>query len=291
MHNREKTHAEQAALQTRIQELELENARLSKELKERKSLDYPLWKSKAEYHYLELFEYSDQPWGIGFPDRRLGYVNSAFERLVGYSKKELESIDWMETLTPPEWRRVEQEKLEELLKTDVPVRYEKEYIGKDGRRVPIELFVHLFRDGKFTPRWTFWLAVLLLPLTFLIAFDIDIVLNPNHWSGPLYLVPNILFVGGALYSVIYRYRHMENIDQKRALRWYVWGISSLVVVYFINLLMTDIYYWIAGQSLFQGNSAGLTYVLLNEPIWFACEAFFAVGVALSVFGNHLLEEK
>lgn len=153
------------------------------------------------------------------------------------------------------------------------------------------IVIYTFPDGRFTPHWTRLLAILLVPLTFLVAFDIDIFLNPGNWPGPLYLLPNILFVGGGLYSVIYRYRHMENIDQKRALRWYVWGISSLVVVYFINLLMTDIYYWIAGQSLFQSNSAGLTCVLLNEPIWFACETFFAVGVALSVFGNHLLEEK
>jgi hypothetical protein len=151
------------------------------------------------------------------------------------------------------------------------------------------IVISTFPNGKFTPRWTLWLAILLLPLTFLIAFNIDIVLNPNNWPGPLYLVPNILFVGGGLYSVIHRYRYTVESEQKQALRWYVWGLSSLVIVYFLNLLLTDIYYWIAGQSLFQSTSAGLTYVLINEPIWFACEAFFAGGVALSVFRDHLLE--
>jgi hypothetical protein len=55
------------------------------------------------------------------------------------------------------------------------------------------------------------------------------------------------------------------------------------------LLVTDVYYWIAGQSLFQSTSAGLTYVFINEPIWFACETLFAVCLALSVFRNRLLE--
>ena len=151
------------------------------------------------------------------------------------------------------------------------------------------IVIYTFPDGKFTPRWTFWLAILLLPLTFLIAFNIDIVLNPDNWPGPLYLVPNILFVGGGLYSVIYRYRHTVEFEQKQAMRWYVWGISSLVIVYFLNLLVTDIYYWIAGHSLFQSTNASLTYILINEPIWFACEAFFALGVAFSVFRDHLLE--
>jgi hypothetical protein len=151
------------------------------------------------------------------------------------------------------------------------------------------IVIYTFPDGKFRPRWVLWLAILLLPLTFLIAFDIDSSLNPNTWPGPLYLVPNIVFVGGGLFAVLYRYKHTAGFEQKQALRWYTWGIALLIVVYFINLLVTDIYYWIAGQSLFQTTGAGLAYVLINEPIWFACEAFFAIGLALSVFRNRLLE--
>ena len=151
------------------------------------------------------------------------------------------------------------------------------------------IVIYTFPNGKFTPRWTLWLAVLLLPLTFIMAFDIDIFLNPGNWPGPLYLLPNLLFIGGGLFAVLYRYRHTQELEQKRAMRWYVWGISTLVVVYFINLLVTDIYYLIVGHSLFQSIGSSLTYVLLNEPIWFACETFFAIGLALSVFRDNLLE--
>jgi hypothetical protein len=152
------------------------------------------------------------------------------------------------------------------------------------------IVIYTFPDGKFTPRWTIWLAILLVPLAFFLAFNIDIVLNPSNWPGPLYLVPNVLFIGGGLFAVIYRYRQTMKFEQKRALRGYVWGISSLVIVYFINLLMTDIYYLIAGHSLFQSTGARLTYVLLNEPIWFACEAFLAIGLALAVFRDNLIVE-
>lgn len=151
------------------------------------------------------------------------------------------------------------------------------------------IVIYAFPDGKFTPRWTHWLAVLLLPLTFIMAFNIDIFLNPGNWPGPLYLLPNILFVSGGLYAVIYRYRHTLETEQKRAMRWYVLGISSLVIIYLLNLLVTDVYYLIAGQSLFQTTSAALTYVLINEPIWFACEVFFAIGLALAVFRDNLIE--
>ena len=153
------------------------------------------------------------------------------------------------------------------------------------------IVIYTFPDGRFTPRWTLWLTILLVPLAFLMAFDIDIFLNPSNWPDPLYLLPNMLFIGGGLYAVIYRYSHTVYLKHKQAMRWYVWGISFLVVIYFINLLMTDIYYLIAGHPLFQSNSSSLMYVLLNEPIWFACETFFALGLAFSVFKDGLLKDQ
>ncbi|MGA2401961.1 MAG: PAS domain S-box protein, partial [Syntrophobacteraceae bacterium] len=54
---------------------------------------------------------------------------------------------------PPEWLPIEQLKLEELHLTDKPVRYEKEYIRKDGSRVPVELLVHLVTDSVGAPQY------------------------------------------------------------------------------------------------------------------------------------------
>ena len=73
------------------------------------------------------------------------------------------------------------------------------------------------------------------------------------------------------------------------MRWYVVGISLLICMYFVILILTDIYPLLTGQDLFQSYSAALRYVLVNEPLWFALETFFAVGLALSVFRDKLLE--
>jgi PAS domain S-box-containing protein len=99
----------------------------------------------------DLLERSDQPFGIGYPDGRLGFINPAFERLTGYSRKELEAMDWANVLTPIQWRSGERARLEELQGTGQPVRYEKEYIRKDGSLVPIELLVHLIKDDQGQP--------------------------------------------------------------------------------------------------------------------------------------------
>ena len=99
----------------------------------------------------DLLNRSEQPFGVGYPDGRLGIVNPAFERLTGYSAHELRTMDWATVLTPSEWRESEQKSLEELHHRGLPVRYEKEYIRKDGSRVPIELLVHLVKDLSGNP--------------------------------------------------------------------------------------------------------------------------------------------
>jgi len=99
----------------------------------------------------DILEYSSQPFGMGYPDGSMGLVNRAFELLTGYSKEELKSADWSLNLTPPEFRKLENEKLDELNRSGKPVKYEKEYIRKNGTRVPIELLVNLVKDTDGNP--------------------------------------------------------------------------------------------------------------------------------------------
>ena len=108
---------------------------------------------KNEALLASLLENSSQPFGVGYPDGRLGLVNKAFEELTGYSKEELKNTDWSEILTPHEFKDMENEKLKELQRTGQPVKYKKEYIRKDGSRVPIELLVHLVKNRDNTPKY------------------------------------------------------------------------------------------------------------------------------------------
>ncbi len=85
---------------------------------------------------------------IGYPDGRLGMCNSAYQTITGYSEEELKHIDWNKVMTPPEWEAAETAKLQELHQTKKPVQYEKEYIRKDGTRIPIELVVNPRFDDK-----------------------------------------------------------------------------------------------------------------------------------------------
>jgi PAS domain S-box-containing protein len=119
----------------------------SEDISERKRNERLLIESQRENTFLaDLIRTSEQPMAVGYLDGRLELVNTAFEALTGYSAEELQGINWATVLTPPEWLDVEREKLSELLHTGQSIRYEKEYIRKNGTRVPVEVLANLKTD-------------------------------------------------------------------------------------------------------------------------------------------------
>ncbi len=113
---------------------------------------------KSNKFLADLIRLGSQPVGVGYPDGRIGLVNSALEQLTGYSMEELQSIHWAMDLTPPDWLPMERARLEELHRTGEPVRYEKEYIRKNGAHVPVEILVHLVTDPDGKPAYYSYLT-------------------------------------------------------------------------------------------------------------------------------------
>src|SRR5262249_48882984 len=69
-------------------------------------------------------------------------ANDVFLDMVGYTRAELEAgrLRWPD-LTPPEWTEVDAQALEALQIQGTCKPFEKEYLHKSGRRVPILLGV------------------------------------------------------------------------------------------------------------------------------------------------------
>ncbi|MFM9268219.1 PAS domain S-box protein [Tychonema sp. BBK16] len=67
-------------------------------------------------------------------------ANGAFLNTVDYTRDDLLSgrINWQE-MTPPEYRSLDEEKLAELARNSKLLPFEKEYIRRDGSRVPVLL--------------------------------------------------------------------------------------------------------------------------------------------------------
>jgi PAS domain S-box-containing protein len=123
-------------VQERTAELTAKNEELAKEIVERKRVEEALLRSERRFRRL-----ADS--GI------LGIIsttvkgdildaNQAFLDMLGYTAEEIRSghPNWAD-LTPPEWRVLDDRANEQLREHGVAVPWEKEYICKDGRRVPI----------------------------------------------------------------------------------------------------------------------------------------------------------
>jgi PAS domain S-box-containing protein len=75
-------------------------------------------------------------------------ANEAFLRLVGYTREDLKAgrINWR-AMTPPEYAELDRKALEEIAASGICTTYEKEYIRKDGSRVPVLIGAAAFEDN------------------------------------------------------------------------------------------------------------------------------------------------
>lgn len=98
-----------------------------------------------------------QPFLIVSPGGRINGCNKAFCELTGYTEDELKKLRWDLDLTPPEWRPKEAEILELLCRDGEPRVYRKEYLHKNGSRIPVELVTHVVtdHDGKVQHYYAF----------------------------------------------------------------------------------------------------------------------------------------
>lgn len=122
---------------------------VSVDITARKRVEEALDQSRREAALLtDLLERSSQPFALADRDVNLSSCNAAFLDLVGYTREKIKAVDWGKDLTPAEWQETDLNALAALHTTGQPVRYEKEFIRKDGTRVPVELFIHLVRDEE-----------------------------------------------------------------------------------------------------------------------------------------------
>jgi len=94
----------------------------------------------------DLLQNSSQPFAIIYRGGRISMCNAAFRNLLGYTEEEFTEIANINSITPLEWAEYENDNINKLLQTGEPVRFEKEYIRKDGSRIPVEIFLHMSKD-------------------------------------------------------------------------------------------------------------------------------------------------
>lgn len=76
-------------------------------------------------------------------------ANDGFLAMIGYSREELlsGSVRWGD-MTPPEWRHLDEDAIEQLKVSGKTRPWEKEYIRKDGSRMPILVGVAMLDESE-----------------------------------------------------------------------------------------------------------------------------------------------
>ncbi len=133
----------------RAEAAQLANARLEREIAERKRVERELL--DGEERFRSAFE--EAPFGLCLAalDGRLMQVNETFCQLVGRSAEELLSSGW-QALTHPDDLAISQDAVDRLLRGVATfMEYEKRYIGSRGDLVWARLRISLVRDGRGNP--------------------------------------------------------------------------------------------------------------------------------------------
>jgi signal transduction histidine kinase len=147
--------------------------------------------------------------------------------------------------------------------------------------IGIVLFFFLFPNGKFVPKWSIGIALLLLlPRVFEVLFpSLGWSLNDTPWLIGLWLV---LWLGTQLGSQIYRYFSVSSEVERQQTKWVVFGFA-VTVIGFLSVgvlpVMLDQSYITEGgpikfalinlgvYSAFLAMPITITYSILRRRLW------------------------
>jgi PAS domain S-box-containing protein len=116
--------------------ISLENTRLYRDLEDREAKIRRL----VDANIIGIF--------VADVEGRIVEANDAFLRIVGYDREDVASGRVSRSaLTPPEWHERDTRTMAELRSTGTVQPFEKEYIRKDGGRVPVLIGAALFQEG------------------------------------------------------------------------------------------------------------------------------------------------
>lgn len=105
-------------------------------------------RKRLQSNYKLLFDLS--PVGIGLFDHDAGKfldANPAFVKMLGYGKDELLTLGFAD-LTSPEYLQVSTDHIGRMVQYGKVESYKKEYIRKDGSRLPVAVSAVVFQDDK-----------------------------------------------------------------------------------------------------------------------------------------------
>ena len=148
------------------------------------------------------------------------------------------------------------------------------------------LFLYLFPDGRFVPRWTRWVVLVWIAWQLPRYFFPEWYLNPGPytWHALINTAVWLGALGTAIYSQVYRYRHVSNATQRQQIKWVVFGISAALAVFLGVSLAQGVF---ASEPM--SPAALLAYLVGGTLIGYLAVLLIPVSIGFAVLRYHLFD--
>jgi signal transduction histidine kinase len=144
------------------------------------------------------------------------------------------------------------------------------------------LFLYLFPDGRFVPRWTRWVALAW------IAWQVPKYWFPgwaasdlNSWPGWLAVAVWTVALGTVVYAQAYRYQRVSDAARRRQIKWVVFGISAAVLV-FLGMATA-----LSAFAPTPTSPGALRAILIGYAIVYAGMLLIPLSIGVAILRQHL----
>jgi len=144
------------------------------------------------------------------------------------------------------------------------------------------LFLYVFPDGRFVPRWTRWVALAWL------AWQIPKYWVPtwpglNTWTIWLDVVVWLVALVAVVFGQIYRYRRVSNAVQRQQTKWVVFGIAAALLGYMSTNLVLDV---VAPAPT---SASALVILMAGFTLIYVAMLFIPLSIGVAVLRHHLFD--
>jgi tRNA A-37 threonylcarbamoyl transferase component Bud32 len=153
--------------------------------------------------------------------------------------------------------------------------------------VLLYLCMYLFPDGRFVPRWTRVLAVLVVLWRALYLFPEP--WHPPSWPAPTSLLLDTALFATGVYAQIYRYLRVSSPVQRQQTKWVVWGLAIASVAVYGYIVYGYVVRFSVVPWLMESDRYLYLHLVFWQPFRTVALLLAPVSIAMSILRRRLWE--
>ncbi|HEY7342451.1 MAG TPA: GAF domain-containing sensor histidine kinase [Ktedonobacterales bacterium] len=145
------------------------------------------------------------------------------------------------------------------------------------------LFLFLFPNGHFVPRWTRWIALAWIIQAIPGAFFPTAPLTASHWFTAAGVTIWAIALVTVIYSNMYRYRHISSAPQRQQTKWVILGIGATAIGLLGALVVLDI------LDPLPTTPGAMVTTLVIDALVYGVLLLVPISIGLAMLRSHLFD--